>query len=375
MRAITRDAVRSPSRAQSLAQVVVAHAAAGSSAAALADLLDGTRTLVDHRVDIAVTSWVTHADDHRVEIDNAFQNRLRQGPVSMLITRRILYTCGVRKILAAVLVVACKSAEPPPKPAPSDLVVVSPGVLPQRLLRYQIPKGTKSTLELEVEAQLTAGEIKSTPPPLDFALSIECVDVTGDGHMKMVTTINDLHTNESPDQPGGAATGLAAAAIKGLSIKWTLAPDGTVSDATSDTAKLSPPAKAEVDQLIGSLSKIAMPLPPTPVGIGAKWRTSRALGPATQLALQSVTTVDVTGISGSVVTYELGSTVHGADQTTKMEGTDIDVKAVTGSASGRGTFDLQKLAIAGSLKAELHMDMTTGSDKTPMAMTLDLRTH
>ena len=369
MRAITRRAVRTTTGAQALAQLVVAHTAARSSAAALADLFDRARTLVDHRVDVAVASWVTHADDHRVEFDNAFQNRFRQGPVSLLGTRPILYTCGVRMIPAVVLVVACKSQEPPPAPPPSDLVVVSPGVPPQRVLRYQIPKGMKAVQELEIESQLTAGEIKSAPPPLEFTLAIECVDVTADGHMKMTTTIDELKSTESP------AAGLEAAAIKGLAISWTLAPDGEISDAKSDTAKLSPTAKAEVDQLVGSLSKIAMPLPPTPVGIGAKWRTSRALGPATQLALQSVTTIDVTGIAGSVVTYELGSTVHGADQTTKIDTTEIDVKAVTGSASGRGTFDLQKLATVGSLKAELHMDMTTGSDKTPMAMTLDLRTH
>ena len=59
----------------------------------------------------------------------------------------------------------------------------------------------------------------------------------------------------------------------------------------------------------------------------------------------------------------------------KQDGVDVDVKSITGTATGRGTFDLQKLAITGTLKAELHMEMTTGSDRTPMAMTLDLRTH
>ena len=39
-----------------------------------------------------------------------------------------------------------------------------------------------------------------------------------------------------------------------------------------------------------------------------------------------------------------------------------------------GSFDLSKLAINGALSAELHMDMTTGSDKTSMLMQLDLQT-
>jgi hypothetical protein len=123
------------------------------------------------------------------------------------------------------------------------------------------------------------------------------------------------------------------------------------------------------------MPKLAMPLPRTPVGIGAKWRSSRALGPASPVTLQAVTTIDVTGISGSVVTYEVGSTVHGVDQVVKQESVDVDVRNITGTATGRGTFDLQKPTLTGSLSAELHMDMTTGSDRTPMAMTLELRTH
>jgi hypothetical protein len=67
MRAITGGGVRT-SRAEALAQLVVAHAATGSGAAALADLFDRARTFVDHRVDIAVTSRVTHTDDHRLKL-------------------------------------------------------------------------------------------------------------------------------------------------------------------------------------------------------------------------------------------------------------------------------------------------------------------
>jgi hypothetical protein len=66
--------------------------------------------------------------------------------------------------------------------------------------------------------------------------------------------------------------------------------------------------------------------------------------------------------------------VHGADQIVKQDGTDVDVKSITGTASGHGTFDLSSLALAGTLSAELHMDMTTGSDRTPMMMSLELRT-
>jgi hypothetical protein len=286
---------------------------------------------------------------------------------------------GVRTISVILLAaLGCKSQEPPPPPPPGDLVVVSPGVLPQRLLRYQLAKGTKSTVELEVEGKLTAGDMTpSVAPPLVFSLETVVDDVTADGHMKLTTTILELTTHAAADQPGTPAATSEAAALKGFKIASTLTPDGTITDVkiASDDKALSDAAKAQLEPLVQAIPKLAMQLPPTPVGIGAKWRSSRALGPVSPLVLQSVTTIDLTGLSGSLVTYELGSTVHGADQKTKQDDVEVDVKSITGTAKGRGTFDLQKLAITGTLTAELHMDMTTGSDRTPMAMTLELRTH
>jgi len=253
---------------------------------------------------------------------------------------------------------------------------VSPGVLPQQALRYHLAKGTKTTLELELEGKLVAGEITSAAPPLVFTLEVACDDVAADGKMKLTTTIQDLVTHAAPDQPGAPRAIADAQTLKGLAVTATLAPDGTLANVQAVVAdkQLSDAAKAELDQLVQALPKLAMPLPRMPIGIGAKWRSSRPLGPASPLALTSVTTIDISGISGSTLTYELTSTVHGDDQVVKQDGTDVDVKGITGTATGHGTFDLSRLALTGTLGAELHMDMTTGSDKTAMTMTLELRT-
>jgi hypothetical protein len=274
-------------------------------------------------------------------------------------------------------------------------VVVSPGVLPQRVLRYHLPKGMKTTFELELEGKLVAGDITSASPPLTFVLAIGVDDVLADGRMKLTTMIQDMTTPAALDQPGAPRALADAAALKGVVIAAMLSPDGTIADVKvvppavppvatgsgSGSGSGAPPKplsdadKAMIDQLVQAMPKLAMPLPPTPVGIGAKWRSSRSLGPVSALALTSVTTIDLDGISGSTLTYELSSTVHGDDQTVKQEGVDVAVKGITGTAKGHGTFDLEKLAPLGTLAAELHMEMTTGSDTTPMMMALDMRSH
>jgi hypothetical protein len=297
-----------------------------------------------------------------------------------------------RALIASVMLLACKSHDAPPLPSRTDLIVVSPGVLPQRVLRYHLAKGTKSRFELELEGQLVAGDITSASLPLTFTLAITVDDVLPDGRMKLTTTVQDMTTHAAPDQPGAPRALADAAALKGLVLTSTLSPDGTIADVKAVQAPVPPDApdagakgsahqalgdadKAMIDQLVQALPKLAMPLPPTPVGIGAKWRSARSLAPVSPLALTSVTTIDLDGIDGATLTYELTSTVHGDDQTVKQDGVDVAVKGITGTATGHGTFDLEKLAPLGRLSAELHMDMTTGSDRTEMMMSLEMRSH
>ncbi len=268
------------------------------------------------------------------------------------------------------------AAPPPPPPAKSDIVVVTPGAPPRQLLRYHLAKGSRATVELELEERLAAGEMKSSSPSLSFTLEIAVEEVLANGSMRLSSTITALTARGAPDQPGVPHVASEATAIKGLAITALLLPDGSITDVKTNIGdqQLSGPAKAEVEQLVLAMPKLVMPLPTVPVGVGAKWRTSRGLGPASPLSLTSVTTIDVTGVSHDVVTYAVSSTVHGADQVVKQDAVDVDCREITGTATGRGSFDLGKLAINGALSAELHIDMTTGSDKTSMLMQLDLQT-
>ncbi|GEM_PF-3080904 len=286
----------------------------------------------------------------------------------------------VRSVLAigSMMLVGCKQPDPPAPPAPpakSDLVVVTAGAPPQQLLRYHLVKGSKAIVELELDEKLAAGEMKSSSPSLSFTLEVSVDEVLPDGAMKLTSTITDMTARGAPDQPGVPHVTSEAAAIKGTAITSLLRPDGSIDHVKANIDKqISASAKAEVDQIVRAMPKLVMPLPSVPVGVGAKWRTSRGLGPASPLALTSVTTIDLTGIAHDVINYTVTSTVHGDDQVVKQDDVEVDCKAITGTATGNGSFDLGKLAINGALAAELHMDLTTGSDKTSMLMQLDLHT-
>jgi len=276
-------------------------------------------------------------------------------------------------VLAAVLV-GCKSHEPPPAPPPTDVVVVAPGTPPQRALRYAVAKGTKTTIELSVDWKVTAGEITSALPTIVTTLDIACDDVAADGTMKLHAKVLDASAHERADsQVAPASIASLLEPLKGTTLTLTLAPDGRVAPPTVDqgTKPLSPAVTEQLQALAASFQQLAMSLPTAPVGVGAKWRTSRKIQ-QNGLALTTVTTVDITGLDATTAAFTLGSEVHGADQTVTQNGVAVDVKDVTGTAQGKGTIDLAKGVTTGELHFDLRSQMTSSGQTTPMRVHSDV---
>ena len=262
-------------------------------------------------------------------------------------------------------------------PVPTtDLLLVSAGVPPLHTLRYAAGKNTKSIVEVAMEGKVSAGTIESASPGLVLTTELAVTDVLPDGRMKLTSTIVDLTTHADHDQPGAPHVLAEAAALKGLTISATLSPDGQLADvhANVDDSKLGDATRAELGTVINGFQQLAMPLPTAPVGVGAIWRSARAFSPDNALKLTSTTSVEVTAVTATTFAFKLTSEVHGADQTVVQDGMSIAVQDITGTGTGSGTIDLGKLSMTTTLAAELHMQMTEGSDRTPMVMSTELTT-
>jgi hypothetical protein len=280
----------------------------------------------------------------------------------------------MKYLALAALLLGCKSNEPPPAPKTTDVVVVEPGAAPQRALRYAVAKGTKTTIELSIDWKVTAGEIGSTLPTIVTTLELACDDALADGSMKLHAKVLDATAHERPDsQVAPASIASLLEPLKGVAMSLTLAPDGRVSPPTIDAGAkpLSPAVDQQMKALAASFQQLAMSLPTAPVGNGAKWRTSRKIQQS-NMTLTTVTTVDVTSIDASTVGFTLISEVHGDDQTVMQNGIAVDMKDLTGTASGKGTIDLSKGVTTGELHFDLRSQMSTAGSATPMRLQSDI---
>lgn len=300
-----------------------------------------------------------------------------------------------RRLLALVLLVACKDPKPerpPPPPAPHDgVTLLSPGAAPLQVVRYQLTKGARTTSELvyDIEtktedptgaqagsqardlpnatapagkptgkpgkpaarppvkgpADVTA-EVGGASPTLIVTLETEVQDVLADGTAKLrvavvKTAVRERDGSRVPtDLVSGEAT-----ATEGVAFLETLAPDGEISDARVDAAaKLPDKARARIEGLLQGLVQSAMRLPHEPIGAGATWVERKRL-PEGGIRVLTETTYTLASITGATIAYTSSTKVSGGPQTLTQEGVKVEVSEPHGRGETKGTLDLSRYVL------------------------------
>jgi hypothetical protein len=135
-----------------------------------------------------------------------------------------------------------------------------------------------------------------------------------------------------------------AAAMRGVVITETLAPDGSVSDAHIEAGASTDKLHSELDGLLHSLEHIATRLPAEPVGVGASWRERRTL-PEGGVRAVSEMTYTLTSLNGAIVVFTSTGTSTGDTQTIQQDGTKLEVTDTRGRATATGSIDLASYAV------------------------------
>ena len=265
----------------------------------------------------------------------------------------------------ALLVAACgKSEKPPPPPPPpaEGLELVDPGLAPLAVVHYQLAKGTHTAIEMSLQSELTASSGNRTMPTLVVDTDITAEDVLPDGAFRVRTAVTSVAAGEELTS--------AMQILVGTSLVGTLTPSGVLGNLVTDAGgHVVPPAlDQQMATLRTSFEQLAMPLPAQPIGIGALWRYNKSIDQG-GMKMTSATTIKITAITGTTMTYALSSEVTGPDQSLTQAGTTIKIKNIAGKARGTGTLDLTTMTVVGELTAELHSDMADAASTERVGMT------
>ena len=285
-------------------------------------------------------------------------------------------------ICMAVISGACgkKPAEPPPaaKKSEDGFELVSPGAEPRMALRYRPIAGTSSAIEMSMDFDLLSGGVTNAMPTLVLDLELGVVAVAPDGSATIRTTIKHASARDRglATQPGLSAATMnqALALVDDIKILSTLSPRGRQKDSKVENPKpnIAPALMQQISMMTQGLEQLAMPMPEQAVGVGAKWRAVKPLA-QNGVDMTSTTTIEITAIEGSKVSFASTTQLTGPDQTLKEGTRSVSLANVGGTGGGTGTIDLARLAMTGDLQAEFKSDATSDGKRAPLRFTMSLR--
>jgi len=267
---------------------------------------------------------------------------------------------------------ACESGKggAPAPISPPDLDLVSAGNEPRRVLRYKAPKDTRTTHEVSIAVELTAGEMGGPMPTMVLTMSYVVSAVMPNGQMVLDAKIENV---KALDVAGGKVPAQAVSGqleqLKGLAINAVLSPNGRITGSTLKPGDkpLAPELEQQAKSLVASFESTMMALPDEPVGVGAVWRNSRTIE-QNGLKLKAINSVTLEKVEGDVIEYAIDTAMHGDDQSVVQGDIKVTVEDIVGNGGGKGNVDLGKLRIWSELAAEFRSSMTASGDTSPTKM-------
>ena len=260
-----------------------------------------------------------------------------------------------RALLTLAVLVACKDKPPapPPPPAPphDGVKLIQPGTGPLQALRYRFVKGARTASTLVCEVAIKSDGQGDTTPPLVVELETLVDDVASDGTAKLRFTLTGAHLQHEASSELQAAV----AALPGVIITETIAPDGASSGARVETAGAAPDkARGQLDSLLQSLAHVTTQLPAEAVGVGATWTERRTLPPGGIRGIAE-TVYTLTGLTPHSFTYTSAGQLSGGPQTIERDGVTIEVTHTAGHSEAKGTVELARYA----LDVDVHTTFTS----------------
>ena len=175
-----------------------------------------------------------------------------------------------------------------------------------------MPERTKTRLGLAVDATVM-GEVV---PTMTITTNVEVQAVGCDGSMRLRMTIADVAAKDQRKDGAAAMMTAQLAPLKGMAVSALLMPTGEMTDVKLVAGDQPAAASDMLSSVTDNFARLAMPLPSVPVGVGARWRSTRVVEQG-GIAMTIVTNVTLTARDGDVLHYTMTTTASSEKSTVK----------------------------------------------------------
>ena len=284
---------------------------------------------------------------------------------------------------------AASPAQAPPirmdgYPAPGEppiVTVLERGAAPLQELRYVIPRGHKSrmdmTMTMSMAMDLGGNAVPVDMPPIKFGADVAVTDVASNGDVSIAFKFTSMTVESAPGANPDMAQAMQAVSAGVTSITGT----STVSNrGITRAAKLEvgdPSMRQMLDQMKGAIENLSMPFPVEAVGRGARWETRQTIA-GIQTTFQKAV-FEVVSIEGGVVSLKVKAEQVAPPQSVVNPalppGAEMRLEKLSGSGSGTAAVRLDSVVPTSQMDAisTTVMSMTVGGQTQPVSMEMKLK--
>lgn len=262
-------------------------------------------------------------------------------------------------------------------PPQVTITVQDEGQGAKKLLRYSFKKGQTKSFTMKMNLTMSAtmdGQPGQPMPPVEFDFGGKSltVDVAADGTATRQTTFTTF-APKMPNLPPQVAAQMEAEmkGLEGVQITERITARGQVTGVEVNQATVkSPQVQQLLSNLIEGMSNSFLPLPETPVGLGAKWE-SRSVMFASGVGVTQIGRFKVAAIQGDKLTLDLGieqlADAKAVPSFDSGPGVQTQLVSMDGKGSGQTVVNLGTLDSNGSVQIETKTVTRVSSAPQPAA--------
>lgn len=261
------------------------------------------------------------------------------------------------------------------------VTVLDAGAEPRRQLEMALHEGDEArvtfTTDLAIEQEAGGQTQRLDSPPISevMRLSVGTVTDAGAEVTLEVEAVSVQRSGSGLSDGDVAALERTLRTLVGLRATGTMLPDGSYQDMAFHIPKAAVgSAVAQLGDLGSMVTALSPPLPPEPVGVGARWRVD-ATAAVKGIRTQTSTTFEVTALQEATVGYtSTVTTSAGAQELTTglPAGTTGQLVSSRQSGTGKGVIHLTSPAADFSVRTTGTQAMRLTSDGETVAVTQHL---
>jgi hypothetical protein len=286
--------------------------------------------------------------------------------------RHALHAVGLAALLAAGSS-GCEKA----KAAPVKTAVLDEGSAPRHVLRYQIPAGTRQSIDMIMDLDMAmagAGLGDMSMPRMIMGTDIEITSVDKDGAMAMTMTFTDVRVEDRPGAMAGVAgmMGEMMSGMRGIKMAGRLLPNGVTRDLRIDESTVPDELREQMRQTEQMVDQMTTILPDVAVGKGARWRVEQTLHQG-GMKVNATATYQLLEVTEHTATIRTEIAMSAPPQTINQGGVKAKLERMTGSGSATTTLDFRRLVEGVDATIDMDMRMSAMGQSVDMSMKMGMK--